>query len=69
MRAQRRKTGIWESIYKKVFFSADTSRIWNLLFKNWMIKSTELKNSSFEEEAKEKDKKRKNKGEENDRQK
>ncbi|KAI3950896.1 hypothetical protein MKW92_045849, partial [Papaver armeniacum] len=45
MRSQRR------------FFSADTSRIWNLLFKNWMIKSTELKNSSFEEE----------KGEENDR--
>ncbi|RZC69719.1 hypothetical protein C5167_032850 [Papaver somniferum] len=56
MRAQRRKT---------VFFSADTSRIWNLLFKNWMIKSTELENSSFEEETKEKDKKRK--GEENDR--
>nr|YP_009488321.1 hypothetical chloroplast RF19 [Papaver orientale]AWD30724.1 hypothetical chloroplast RF19 [Papaver orientale] len=80
MRAQRRKTVIWEPfqtnihsplffdrIYKKVFFSADTSRIWNLLFKNWMIKSTEFKNSSFEEEAKEKDKKRKKKGEENDR--
>ncbi|RZC81251.1 hypothetical protein C5167_043864 [Papaver somniferum] len=63
MHAQRRKT---ESTKKKKK-SADTSRIWNLLFKNWMIKSTELKNSSFEEEAKEKDKKRKKKGEENDR--
>ncbi|KAI3881524.1 hypothetical protein MKX03_035602 [Papaver bracteatum] len=63
MRFQRHKTVIWEPF----FFSADTSRIWNLLFKNWMIKNTESKNSNFEEEAKEKDKKRKKKGEENDR--
>nr|YP_010308341.1 hypothetical chloroplast RF1 [Meconopsis racemosa var. racemosa]ULU28845.1 hypothetical chloroplast RF1 [Meconopsis racemosa var. racemosa] len=80
MRAQRRKTVIWEPfqtnihsplfldrIYKRLFFSVDTSRIMNLLFRNWMIKSTELKNSYFEEEAKEKDRKRKKKGEENDR--
>nr|UTA97977.1 hypothetical chloroplast RF1 [Papaver radicatum subsp. laestadianum] len=80
MRAQRRKTVIWEPfqtnihsplfldrIYKKVLFSADTSRIMNLLFRHWMIKSTELKNSDFGEEAKEKDQKRKKKGEENDR--
>nr|UGV20365.1 hypothetical chloroplast RF19 [Anisodus tanguticus] len=80
MRAQRRKTVIWEPfqtnihsplfldrIYKRFFFSADTSRIMNLLFRNWMIKSTELKNSFFEEEAKEKDRKRKKKGEKNDR--
>nr|UEV65598.1 hypothetical protein RF1 [Meconopsis betonicifolia] len=80
MRAQRRKTVIWEPfqtnihsplfldrIYKRFFFSADTSRIMNLIFRNWMIKSTELKNYFFEEEAKEKDRKRKKKGEENDR--
>nr|YP_010308165.1 hypothetical chloroplast RF1 [Meconopsis integrifolia]ULU28581.1 hypothetical chloroplast RF1 [Meconopsis integrifolia] len=80
MRAQRRKTVIWEPfqtnihsplfldrIYKRFFFSADTSRIMNLLFRNWMIKSTKLKNAFFEEEAKEKDRKRKKKGEENDR--
>nr|QGX06579.1 hypothetical chloroplast RF1 [Meconopsis punicea]QXP99559.1 Ycf1 protein [Meconopsis punicea]UER99623.1 hypothetical protein RF1 [Meconopsis punicea] len=80
MRAQRRKTVIWEPfqtnihsplfsdrIYKRFFFSADTSRIMNPLFRNWMIKSTEFKNSSFEEEAKEKDRKRKKKEEETDR--
>nr|YP_010887543.1 hypothetical chloroplast RF1 [Meconopsis bella]WJJ45512.1 hypothetical chloroplast RF1 [Meconopsis bella] len=80
MRAQRRKTVIWEPfqtnihsplfldrIYKRFFFSADTYRIVNLLFRNWIIKSTELKNAGFEEKAKEKDRKRKKKGEENDR--
>ncbi|MCL7033026.1 hypothetical protein MKW94_003216 [Papaver nudicaule] len=59
MRAQRRKTVIWEPfqtnihsplfldrIYKKVLFSADTSRIMHLLFRNWMIKRTK-ENSCF----------------------
>ncbi|KAI3842123.1 hypothetical protein MKW92_044628 [Papaver armeniacum] len=62
MRAQRRKTVIWEPIYKKGFFSADTSRIWNLLFKNWMIKSTELKIPVLRKRQKKRIKKGRRKG-------
>ncbi|KAI3831449.1 hypothetical protein MKX03_011241, partial [Papaver bracteatum] len=58
MRAQRRKTVIWEPFQ---------TNIHSPLFLTESTKSTEFKNSSFEEEAKEKDKKRKKKGEENDR--
>ncbi|KAI3888242.1 hypothetical protein MKX03_024038 [Papaver bracteatum] len=64
MRAQRRKTVIWEPFQTNIHSPLFFDRIYK---KNWMIKSTEFKNSSFEEEAKEKDKKRKKKGEENDR--
>nr|QFV18203.1 hypothetical chloroplast RF1 [Helleborus thibetanus] len=75
MRAQRRKTVIWElfqttvhspffldRLDKNFFFSFDIARMLNFLFRNrnWMGKGAELKISDSEEkEAKEKDKKKK----------
>nr|AXR91248.1 hypothetical protein RF1 [Macleaya microcarpa] len=81
MRAQRRKTVTWElsqinahsplfldRIDKTFFFSFDTYRVMNLIFKNWMMKSTEFKISDSEEkEIKESDKKKKEKKEESER--
>nr|UEV85728.1 hypothetical chloroplast RF1 [Eschscholzia californica] len=83
MRAQRRKTVTWElsqinvhsplffdRIDKTLFFSFDTytSRMLNLIFRNWMMKSTEFKTSDSEEEEIEKsENKNKEKKEENER--
>nr|YP_009749975.1 hypothetical chloroplast RF1 [Chelidonium majus]QIJ46338.1 hypothetical chloroplast RF1 [Chelidonium majus]QNA48402.1 hypothetical chloroplast RF1 [Chelidonium majus] len=81
MRAQRRKTVTWElsqinahsplfldRIDKTLFFSFDTYRMMNLIFKNWMMKGAEFKISNSEEkEIKERDKKKKEKKEENER--
>nr|QHE50036.1 hypothetical chloroplast RF1 [Archakebia apetala] len=78
-RAQRRKTVIWElfqtnvhsplfldRIDKTFFFSFDISGMINLIFRNWMGKSTEFKTSDSEEEkAKEKEQKTEDKNGEN----
>nr|ADD30913.1 putative RF1 protein [Berberidopsis corallina] len=75
MRAQRRKTVIWElfqanahsplfldRIDKSPFFSFDISGLMKLIFRNWMGKKAEFKISDYtEEETKEKEKKRRKK--------
>jgi hypothetical protein len=63
MRAQRRKTVIWEifqanthsplfldQMDKTVFFSFDLYKIKNLIFENWVGKKSEIWNSDYEEE-------------------
>nr|YP_010181862.1 hypothetical protein RF1 [Primula effusa]QVD44025.1 hypothetical protein RF1 [Primula effusa]QVD44108.1 hypothetical protein RF1 [Primula effusa] len=81
IRAQRRKTVIWElfqanvhsllflnRIDKLSFFSFDTSGLMKLIFRNWMRKGAEIKISDYtEEERKEEKKKEKEKKEENKR--
>uniref|UniRef100_UPI0030FE9869 hypothetical protein RF1 n=1 Tax=Primula partschiana TaxID=690505 RepID=UPI0030FE9869 len=81
MRAQRRKTVIWELFQANVhsllflnridklrFFSFDTSGLMKLIFRNWMREGAELKISDYtEEERKEEKKKEKDKKEENKR--
>nr|QJQ34956.1 hypothetical protein Ycf1 [Barnardia japonica] len=82
MRAQRRKTVIWEMfqanvhsplfldrIDKTFFFSFfDISEMINLIFQNWVGKNPELQSSYFEEEeTKEKEKTNEEKEEENER--
>nr|YP_009428853.1 hypothetical chloroplast RF1 [Decaisnea insignis]ARX79380.1 hypothetical chloroplast RF1 [Decaisnea insignis] len=80
MRAQRRKIVIWElfqanvhsplfldRIDKTFFFNFDISGMMNLIFRNWMGKSTEFKTSDSEEEkAKEKEQKTEEKNGENE---
>nr|YP_009698593.1 Ycf1 [Petalonyx linearis]QEJ85600.1 Ycf1 [Petalonyx linearis] len=75
MRAQRRKTVIWElfqanthsplfldRIKKSPLFSFDISRLMKLFFRNWMGKKTELQILDYiEEEIKEVEKKEENK--------
>nr|YP_009309130.1 hypothetical chloroplast RF19 [Primula veris]AOS86799.1 hypothetical chloroplast RF19 [Primula veris] len=81
MRAQRRKTVIWElfqanahsllflnRIDKLSLFSFDTSGLIKLIFRNWMREGAELKISDYtEEEKKEEKKKETDKKEENKR--
>nr|USG57668.1 hypothetical protein RF1 [Primula ranunculoides] len=83
MRAQRRKTIIWElfqanvhsilflnrnRIGKVVLFYFDTSGLMKLIFRHWMRKGAELKISDYtEEERKEEKKNEKDKKEENKR--
>nr|YP_010019451.1 hypothetical protein RF1 [Primula geraniifolia]QOJ49066.1 hypothetical protein RF1 [Primula geraniifolia] len=81
IRAQRRKTVIWElfqanvhsllflnRIDKLSFFSFDTSGLMKLIFRNWMRGGAEIKISDYtEEERKEEKKKEKDKKEENKR--
>nr|YP_010019110.1 hypothetical protein RF1 [Primula dryadifolia]QOJ48725.1 hypothetical protein RF1 [Primula dryadifolia] len=81
IRAQRRKTVIWElfqanvhsllflnRIDKLSFFSFDTSGLMKLIFRNWMREGAEIKISDYtEEERKEEKKKEKDKKEENKR--
>nr|YP_010132022.1 hypothetical chloroplast RF1 [Primula hubeiensis]QPZ50709.1 hypothetical chloroplast RF1 [Primula hubeiensis]WCD61499.1 hypothetical protein RF1 [Primula hubeiensis] len=81
MRAQRRKTIIWElfqanvhsllflnRIGKAGLFSFDTSGLMKLIFRNWMREGAELKISYYtEEERKEEKKNEKDKKEENKR--
>uniref|UniRef100_UPI0030FF3549 hypothetical protein RF1 n=1 Tax=Primula chapaensis TaxID=690490 RepID=UPI0030FF3549 len=81
IRAQRRKTVIWElfqanmhsilflnRIDKFSFFSFDTSGLMKLIFRNWMREGAEIKISDYtEEERKEEKKKEKDKKEENKR--
>nr|YP_010251407.1 Ycf1 protein [Bryocarpum himalaicum]QTW91237.1 Ycf1 protein [Bryocarpum himalaicum] len=68
MRAQRRKTVIWElfqanvhsllffkRIDKQGFLSFDTSGLMKLIFRNWMRKGAELKISDYIEEEKKKE--------------
>nr|YP_009240853.1 ycf1 protein [Diplopanax stachyanthus]AJO25203.1 ycf1 protein [Diplopanax stachyanthus] len=76
MRAQRRKTVIWElfqanahspffldRIDKSPFFSFDISRLMKFIFGNWMGKKTELKILDYtKKQIKEEEKKRKEKG-------
>nr|QVD43776.1 hypothetical protein RF1 [Primula obconica subsp. fujianensis]QVD43859.1 hypothetical protein RF1 [Primula obconica subsp. fujianensis] len=81
IRAQRRKTVIWElfqanahsllflnKIDKLNLFSFDTSGLMKLIFRNWMREGAEIKISDYtEEERKEEKKKEKDKKEENKR--
>uniref|UniRef100_UPI0030FF37B1 hypothetical chloroplast RF1 n=1 Tax=Alisma lanceolatum TaxID=365730 RepID=UPI0030FF37B1 len=83
MRAQRRKTVIWEMFQAnahsplflnqtdKTFFSFDFSEMMNLLFRNWMVRESEIANvdsdSVEEEEAREREIKEQEKKEENER--
>nr|WCD58827.1 hypothetical protein RF1 [Primula sp. WZ-2023a]WCD58910.1 hypothetical protein RF1 [Primula sp. WZ-2023a] len=81
MRAQRRKTIIWDlfqanvhsllflnRIGKAGLFSFDTSGLMKLIFRNWMREGAELKISDYtEEERKEEKKNEKDKKEENKR--
>nr|AQU64810.1 hypothetical chloroplast RF1 [Nyssa sinensis]AUF33526.1 Ycf1 [Nyssa wenshanensis]AUF33951.1 Ycf1 [Nyssa sinensis] len=81
MRAQRRKTVIWElfqanahsplfldRIAKSALFSFDISRLMKLIFRNWMGKKTDLKILDYtEKQIKEGEKKEKDKKEENKR--
>nr|YP_001294243.1 hypothetical chloroplast RF1 [Buxus microphylla]A6MM95.1 RecName: Full=Protein TIC 214; AltName: Full=Translocon at the inner envelope membrane of chloroplasts 214; Short=AtTIC214 [Buxus microphylla]ABQ45308.1 hypothetical chloroplast RF1 [Buxus microphylla]WEB60488.1 hypothetical chloroplast RF1 [Buxus sinica var. parvifolia] len=67
MRAQRRKIVTWklfqanvhsplflDRIDKTFFFSFDISGMMKIIFRNWMVKNTELKISDYEEEEKNK---------------
>nr|YP_010146810.1 hypothetical chloroplast RF1 [Dioscorea quinquelobata]QQP01040.1 hypothetical chloroplast RF1 [Dioscorea quinquelobata] len=81
MRAQRRKTVIWEMfqanvhsalfldrIDKTFFFSSfDISEMRNIIFRNWLRREPEFRISEWEEETKEKGKKYEEKKEENKR--
>uniref|UniRef100_UPI0030FF3882 hypothetical chloroplast RF1 n=1 Tax=Luronium natans TaxID=55479 RepID=UPI0030FF3882 len=82
MRAQRRKTVIWEMFQPNVhsplfldqtdktfFFSFDFSEMTNLLFRNWIVRESEIGNidSDSVEEARERHKKEQQKIEQNER--